>query len=261
MPDRGAAELIQIILDRPGLCHVLESETFDRDDITSHLDVSRSTTHRLVRKLSTNGVIERTNSEYRLTEFGTILTAEVEQTIQRIEIALDVNPLLEAVTQLDVDVDISLFQKATVITKEGNDSSEIESYLVRLVEDATVVRNASETIISHRYLSTLFDRMNEGATVDVISTEDAIEFISTTHPEPSSLYTDATDGTIYLQNEIPLTVILADDRACLGISNETLPQLDMLVSVDEPEAVEWVESVYESIRTTATPYTPDSIDA
>lgn len=251
-------ELIRLIIDRPGLFDVFEADSFDRNDIKTRLGVSRSTTHRLVRKLSDSGVIDRTNGEYRVTELGSIVIAEVRRSVQSIDTALTLNPLLQAANDNGVDIELELFTDATVIQDEGGDSSRIETHLIDCIEDADEIRNASETIISHRYIATLLERMNDGATLEFVSTKDAIDFVSTAHPAAREYCHNEESPRIFRNDEVAITVIIAGDRACLGVSNPTVPHLDLLVSTTNPQSVDWAESIYESIRSEATPYRPDT---
>lgn len=254
MTNEGACEVLRFILNRPELMEVLRSGTFDRHDIESGLDVSRSTAHRVVHTLRDQGMIHRREGTYVTTPFGDLVIDEANRSTSRLEMARRLQPLLRSTKAQGFEPELEAFTDAHIVCPSDSDQ-EIEALFVELVEDADVVQSLTKSVIGHRFLGTVFDRILSDSRVDVVTTADMLEFVLSTHPAAADLPEDPENVDLSIVDGVPLHVTIADDdRACIGVYNDGDLRFDRVIETSNPAAITWAQDVLDACKNNARPY-------
>lgn len=252
MVDWGAQDVLQSVLDRPALVELLRNGAFDRHDIERTLDVSRSTAHRVVHELRDYELIDRTDGGYEATPLGDVVVEESQRCRTVVDTALNMHPLLEVVESNGRPLPIEAFLDAEIVEDDRN-SPEIEERLVELVTTADSIRCASKTVVSHRFLAAIFERTRGDATVDIVTTEDVIEFVRTTHPAMSEFSDVSNSISVSIAESIPFFLAITDECAYIGVYNREPLRIDVLIQVEDDTAISWAETCFEAFKADSIP--------
>jgi predicted transcriptional regulator len=148
MTDVG--ELLPVVARREGLLAVLYESPQAKCDLVRSLDVSRSTIDRAVRRLESEGLVERRASGYGLTLVGRLVYEEYRTFTERTTGLLDASPVLEALPA-DTPLDPAAFFGANVTAAERATPYRPGDRHLELMEEAEGARLLS-TAVGPRYV-------------------------------------------------------------------------------------------------------------
>lgn len=135
-------------------------------DLTDHLDVSRSTAHRIARQLEDEGLVERSNGDLALTAFGHAAADEVRGFQRNVEAARRLQPVLAVFRDLEFEFPLEAFADATVTESEPDDPYRAVNRFMELVADTGTLRGVDPVAINPVHLDDLHQDIVDGMETD-----------------------------------------------------------------------------------------------
>lgn len=250
-PHEGGHDLLIDLLRRSPLLEELQEDEFERRELQDRLGVSRATSHRHTRLLSDLGVIEKVNGEFRLTESGRLLADAIVRFKREASSALQLAPVLEAVRNTPVAIDVDAFAGATVTSTEHGDPYSAVARFVALVRETETLHGLDMDAIAPLYIDEIQQRIVDGMETENIglpeSTNDALDG----YPEKCMEACASGYLTVQLHDDLPFGLAIFDDRVGIGVCERDTRQLSVFVDTDSPAVREWAEAVYEAYKTEA----------
>lgn len=249
--------LIELLRQDPVLEALRAEGAMDRQDLESHLDVSRSTVHRFTRSLRDSGLIKRVNNEFVLTPFGETSAEAIAAFGSTIETARELAPILESAVAHDIRVDLEAFEEATVTTAAPGDPYRPVKRFMSLLEATDTLRGLDPASINPMHVDELAERIVEGMETEAVYPTAVAEGFLTSYPERSQAALESGNLTLLVHDDLPFGLTLCDDRVGVGVYDDDTGLLRTYADTDAPAAREWAEAVYADYRAEATPATDD----
>ena len=239
-------EVMIDLLRRSPLLEELQGGEYDRRELQDRLEISRATSHRHTKLLSELGVIERVNGQFRLTKSGILLAEACSKFKQEANSALQLAPVLDAVTEAPVPIENAAFADATVTgTEHGDSQTPLIRFIALLRETDTLYALDLDLIVPAR-LDEIKERMVNGMETELIGLLNVAKDIIENHPENCIEAWTSGYLTIKLVDELPFALTIFDDRVGIGVSEPGTRNLRMFVDTDAPAVREWAWKVYEA---------------
>lgn len=251
MTGPGAWDVLTYVHDRPCLLGLLREGAFDRHDVEAELDVSRFTAHRVLHTLRDFDVITKRNGGYEVTPLGEVVVEEAVVAQERVNTAQKLGVLLELAESHDNPIDVDAFTDSTV-RHRADEQTDLETRMTESISDASEIRCAGKTIVGHRFLAAVIERIGD-ADVEIVVTEDVVEFVSSTHPALSTICSTISDADLAITDTVPFHVLVVDDQACIGVYDETALRINRLIETDDETAIDWANRYFESFMETGSP--------
>ncbi|WP_265111206.1 helix-turn-helix transcriptional regulator [Halosolutus halophilus] len=233
------------LLRRSPLLEELQGDGFDRRELQDRLDVSRATIHRHTRLLEELGVIEKVNGEFRLTPSGLLLAEAVVSFKREVSSALQLAPVLEAIGDAPIDIDIHAFAGARVTSAVRGDPYSPVVRFVALVRETESLRGFDIDVIAPVYLDEIQREIVEGMETETIALPEVAKDTIDGYPEKCIEACASGYLTVQLHDELPFGLAIFDDRVGIGVSEPDTRQLSVFADTDSPAVREWAETVYE----------------
>lgn len=251
----GPDDILRAAIERRPLFRELRDEGVTRAEVQTSLNVSRSTAHRIINRFESMELVEHENGRYKLTPLGRVVAAETERATSTVAVANRLTPLLETFEDTDEQVELDVFEDASVTTPEPADPYQPMRQLLSLVEDASRIHELSPTAPEPAYQSTLFDRARDGLQAAIIYPATVVDHLRR-QAETDLQVTIENQGFDLRVGTIPgFRLILADEQVYLGGYNDRSTQLRIVAGTDRPAAVDWATRVFRTRWENATPYT------
>ena len=245
--------LVELVRRAPVLAALQEAESMDRRELEAHLDVSKSTVHRLTRSLRERGLIEREAGAFVLTPLGAVCATEVTAFAATIEAVWDLAPVVAAAHANDIAFDVRAFADATVTTAApGNPYRPVERFMT-LVGSTDELRGLDPATINPLHIDALYERIVEGMATEVVFPPSVVEGLLDANPERAERVFASGNFSILVHDDLPFGLTLCAERVGVGIYDEDTGLLRTYADTDAPAAREWAEDLYASYRTAATP--------
>jgi len=252
------ADLVPVVARRERLLAALHESPQAKCDLVRSLEVSRSTVDRAVRRLESEGLVERRESGYGLTLLGRLVFEEYRTFTERATGLLDASPGLEALPA-DTTLDPAALVDANVTVAERTMPYRPGDRHLELMEEATHVRLLS-TAVGPRYVNAVRDAVVErGARVLLGVTTAVAERLVTRHA--AALDDALATGEFELRElaDVPPFSLGMFDRpsgTSFGalVYDEDAPRV--YVDNDTTAAIEYGERCFERYWTAAEPITP-----
>lgn len=197
---RGSpADLLPMLARREQLLAVLQDEARTKSDLSSVLDISRSTVDRSVRELETQGVIERRDGGFGLSLCGRLLFEEFRQFRERSD---DIAAADDLLTVLGPETDID----------------------AAMLADAEVV--AADRTTPYRPAERFLDRICEANAVDILSTAIGPKYVDVVHEQVVDEGLEYTVGATATVVERLVSEYASELREALSTDRMTLRELD-----------------------------------
>lgn len=223
----------------------------DRRALERELDVSKTTGYRLTRFLEDNGLIERSQGGYALTDQGEDIRDAVAASRRTVQAALRLGPVLERVRDRSPDIDLEAFADATVTTARRGDPHSPVSRCIELVEATETLRGVYVGTIIPLYISDIGQRIVDG--METVNVGSPVRIAEVLAEAPAKCHEVCASGhlTIYLHDDLSFGLVILDDRVGIGIPGTDTARLQIFVDTDSPEAREWAETVFDSYKSEA----------
>ena len=248
--------LIELVRRAPVFA-ALRERPMDRRDLQEHLGVSRPTVHRLTRALVDRGLIKRVDGEFTLTAFGEAVTAAVTSFEQSVDTAQEIAPLLRVAKNQDLDLTVegSAFADATVTNaKPGGPYRPVHRFMT-VLEDTERLRGLDPASINPLYLDEIYTQIVDGMETDVVFPPEVVEELLESAPDRAAGALESGNLTLRTHNDLPLKVMLSDERIGVGIYDPKTGILRTYIDTDDSPARKWAETVYSIYREEATKVT------
>lgn len=248
-----AAEVLKAAIDRRELLRELQASGSTRADIQAALDVSPSTTHRVVKRFESFGVIHSEDGRYELTPYGRVVAAEAENARRAVRVASRLSPLLESFERADEHVELHVLADADVTTPEPGDPYRPMRRLLSLVENATRIREFTPTVPEPSYLRTLCDRVQSGVRAAVLYPASTVDRLRRENEAVLERALADENFELRVGDHPEFQLAVADDYVYLGGYNDDASRLQLVVDTDNPAAVEWATGCFQDRWDAATP--------
>jgi predicted transcriptional regulator len=245
--------LVELVRRAPVLTALQEAESMDRRDLEAHLDVSKSTVHRLTRSLRERGLIEREAGAFVLTPLGAVCAGEVAAFTATIETAWELAPVVTAAETHDIALDVRAFADATVTTAApGNPYRPVERFMT-LVGETDELRGLDPATINPLHIDALYERIVDGMVTEVVFPPSVVEGLLGANPDRAERAFASGNLTILVHDDLPFGLTLCAERVGVGVYDDDTGLLRTYADTDAPAAREWAEAVYANHRAAATP--------
>ena len=245
--------LVELIRRAPVLAALQASGPMDRRDLEAHLDVSKSTVHRLTRSLREHGLVERETGAFVLTPLGRTCAREVASFTATVETAWELAPVLAAADAHDVAFEAAAFADATVTTAApGNPYRPVERFM-SLVDATDELRGLDPAIINPLHIDALHERIVGGMTTEVVFPTSVVAELLETNPERAERTFASGNFSILVHDDLPFGLTLCAERVGVGSYDDDTGLLRTYADTDAPAAREWAEAVYDDYRDAAIP--------
>lgn len=244
-------DLLIDLLRRSMLLEVLRDERLDRAELQDRLDVSRATCHRHTRLLEELGTIEREDGRFGLTPSGELVVSTSVRFKRETATALHLAPVLEAVADAPVEVDVEAFADATVTSAEHGDPYSPVARFVALVAETETLRGFDVDVIAPVYMDEIQGRIVDGMRTETVVLPEVAENTLEGYPEKCMEACASGHLTVRLRDDLPFGVAILDDRVGIGVPERDSRQLRVFVDTDSPDVRAWAEALYETYESEA----------
>lgn len=247
-------DIFETPVTRKSALAVLASGPQHRRELQEELEISKATCHRIIRSFDDQGLLQRTENGYELSELGRIVSEQVSQFEATVRTAHEMEPLLDGIAASAVDFDIELFTDANIVLAQANDPYPPVERFIELFRESDTLRNLGPTPVPPTMANEVFDLMfNEAKKVDVIKPYSVIAKYITEYEDYMRKAAGGGYGGLRIQNDLSFGLSLYDNH--IGLRGYDLDTGTVLVFVDtdDPEAVAWGEDVFEYYREQSTP--------
>lgn len=249
-------EILKTAVERREVLSLL-SEPHHRQEIQERLDISKTTCHRIVRTLDDNGLLDRTDRGYELTQKGVLLEAYVDEYYRGVRATFELEPLITSFDDASVEFQIDPFVDARITRPEPNDPT------VTLSREFEIFQNSDyfTVVDSNQYVPDLYLEqvieigIKQGMEAEHIAPISVIEKRLSAFPEVHKEHTDLAATMKYRVCPSPgppfgLTLYDNEHVVLRAYDHETGSPV-LLVDTEEPDAVVWAEDVIDHYRAKA----------
>lgn len=221
-------EIVDVLRRRLEIVECLTDEARDKRSLDEELDIARSTLDRAVRELEAIELVAYVNGKYTLTPVGERLALTFFAFLERIELAMELEPFLQWAPVDEFDLDLRLLADAEVVdSEEGNPHAMIDRHVQRL-EQMERTRAMLPIVGLHAH-ETAHERIVEhGAEVELI-VEPCVAEVMFTDPSFAELTEEmVATGRLDLhvsEEPIPYFVGVIDDETVqIGVDEDGEPR-------------------------------------
>lgn len=241
----GRGELIVLLVRRHEMLRTMAKAPRTKDELSTALDLSRSTIDRSIRELETQYLVEPNPNGYMTTVAGQLALEEYDRLDSRLS---NFDRFARALSVLppDAPVDASLLANSEVtLADPTNPHQPIDAYAA-VLERATHVRTMVPAVIpqlvdaSHRRI------VEEELTAQVVLSEAVLERLIAAYTERFQGALDT--GRLSVRQTEELTYGLSIVEARMGLSVNVLTYTETgahaLIRSIDPAAIQWAEVVF-----------------
>jgi predicted transcriptional regulator len=249
MSDGRNSEIVVTAVKRANTLHALTGRSLTRSELQDEIEVSRTTTHRIVRELSDKSLIRRVGGTYELTPLGRIVAKKVEHLQDTVSVAEQLSALLPSLVRTDMNVE--LLADATITVQESNDPYRPVRRFISLLRDSETLCGFDTTTIAPMYVDEIRDSILDGMQTEVIYLPQVIDQILGDHRDATEKAIGSGQLELFVHDELPFGLAIFDDRVGVGGYDET-GILRVFADTDSAEVRSWAESLYAEYRAEST---------
>lgn len=255
-------EVVETLLDRREFLDRLLEDPTDKRSLVDATSASRSTVTRAVRDLESVGLIERLNGDYRVTPFGRLLAGEVDALLDTVSFAWASRDVLAQLPVEELGFDLSRLADARITEPTTANPTAPMQRVVELKRGASRVRSLASGR-SPGAVDAHVDALEHGDhEFESVCSLELVEWLASDPEQREKLeallgHDSATVAVC--EDDIPLPLGIADDRAFFGVESEEGAPIALVESTDD-RVFEWAVDTYDRFRRNATELTPDRVD-
>jgi len=250
---------------RVGVLEALRDGPTDRRELCAATGASSSTVGRVLAAFEERRWLVRDGPTYDLTTLGEY----VADRFLTLRTAMEIEEKLRDVWQwLPVEMpgfSVDLFADAVVSYPGPGYPYEPVERLSHLIESTSSMRGFDNIVYKSSNLETACEAVLEGMTFEYVFTPEALEGTFAWNPNRIVEVAACENATILVHDHLPdgdrCGLGIVDDRAGICCHDAETGALVAIVDTDAPEAREWATSVFEAIRTEATPVDPTAFES
>ncbi len=241
------AQLVDLLRYGP-LLDALDEDSLDRRAIEDHLGISRSTSHRFTRALADSGLIRKSAGRYSLTGRGESIRETICTFENNSRTALDLAPILEALSDTYPGFDIERFSDATVTSAEHGDPYSPMTRFISLLNETETLRGLDTFSIAPGYMEEYQQHILDGMQTEVIDVPEASADVMENYPELCVEVCVSDNFELRLHNDLPFGLVILDDVVGVGVRRDSDRTVRTFVDTDAPDVWAWADGLYESYK-------------
>ncbi|MFC3956842.1 helix-turn-helix transcriptional regulator [Halovivax cerinus] len=246
--DEADARLAVEAIKRADALAVLADGAVTRSELMDALGVSRTTVHRLVRDLEASEFVVDDGGTYVLTGLGRTVQQATATYRETVAASRHLEPLLTALEDCDVDLDVTAFADARVTVPHSRDPYAPVHRFSELLGDTDSLRGFDTTSIAPTYADALRDQLDDGLSIELIYEPVVLELLVDQYADLAAVAFDQESIAVHVHEAIPFGLALFDDHVGVGAYDEETGQLLVFVDSDDPDAIAWGETLFEQFR-------------
>lgn len=223
-----------------------------RHELETRLDISKSTAHRNTKSLAERGLLEKSDGDFVLTEFGRAVADVVAAYEKEMDTTVRLAPVLEAVSGTDPPCPIKDFADATVTSADRGDPFGPLARFVSLVAETDSLRMFDSYAIAPTYIDEIHGRVRNGMRTEVIERPDIAEDVMEHYPAKCVQLCASEHLSMKIREDLPFGLVILDDRIGLGVRDGETGAPMAFVDTDSTEAREWAETTFDAYWSEAT---------
>lgn len=239
-------EFLLEVVKRAPMLAALREESLSPRDLRERLDVSKSTAHRNATSLAERGLLQKSDGEYTLTEFGRRVADVVSTFEADMETTVRLAPIFDALSGTVPPCPIDAFADATVTPTDQGDPFGPLARFVSLISETDSVCMADSYAIAPAYIEEVQGRILDGLEAKVIERPEVAEDIMENYPKRCVRLCGSEFFTLKLLDDLPFGLVILDHRIGIGVRDPRTGTPRALVDTDAKEAREWAETVFDS---------------
>lgn len=223
-----------------------------RTTIAERADCSRSTAYRATSELEEQGLLERTDSGYRLTGAGGAMLDHVREFTRNHEGTAQVLPLFEYVDDREFVRRVHLFTNAELVTQDASSSYQIENRVKEII-DGTQEQMVGITngLGSPALADAMIERIRAGVHVDWILPTEMYDQFNAEYGKLSAHAAEDDQTAVSVREEIPIDLALYDETLVVIGFDHDRGVLGAVAITDDRSAVQWAEERFDECRSMA----------
>lgn len=252
---------VEVLHRRIGILTCLLEEPKDKRTLVEELDIPRSTLDRAIRELESIDIVFYDDGKYTVTPIGERLGYDFVAFLERIEVAIELEPFLQLVPVDEFTLDLQVLADAElVVPADKNPYAMINRHVQRLGE-AEQVRAMLPVVGLHGH-QVAHERVVENGAEDELIVEPDVADVLISDPQfaeltKEMLATGRFDLLIY-DGPIPYFVGTFDNETVqIGVDEDGEPRA--LVETERKEVHEWAHHIIMDYKQQATPITQTAL--
>lgn len=252
-------DVLTTAIERHSVLAAIADEPHHRKELQEELDLSKTTCHRIIRNFDNMGLLRRTERGYTLTELGTTVYTQVDEFESAVKTAYRLRPLAEMFEAAGVDFEFDLFRNARVTSPEPGDPYPFIDRTLELFRESDTIRVIDcNPLVPPVYVERMLEiALQTGMQGEFIVTEKIALGNMEQFPELQRKVaeSDETSGEYRVHDDIPFGMALYDDHLDVRVYDEETGTPTLYADTDDPDALDWAESVYEEYYEESEPAT------
>lgn len=239
--------------NRVAVLERLREGPYTRNELAEGTSFSRVTLGRILEDLEARNWIARDVTAYEITTLGAWVTEEFTGLVEHMEAERTLREAVRWLPTERIGFDPGAFTDATVTTPEPGHSHRPVNRFAELVGSASTARGFGVSTLAAASADALFRRARAGMDAEIIYPSTVAAAILDTDPDAADAAVETGNLAVLVHENPPCGLYVFDDRVVLGGYDET-GVLRTVIDSGTPEAVEWGETVYRSVRRDARPF-------
>ena len=234
---------------------VVARRPMTRSGLQDATGASPSTVSRTLREFEARHWVRREGNQYEATELGAFVASGMRDLLDRLETE---RKLRDVWTWLPTEVDgfsIEMAVDAVVTRAVAGDPYRPINRFVSLLQETDRFRFVGPDLALLEPCRDEFRRrILDGLHAEIIDPPRVARYVLSTYPEHCTPSLESGNLTILLHDDLPTYgVSLFDRRIGISCYNPTTGTVQAFIDTDSPDAREWGEAMYASVREEAWP--------
>lgn len=241
-------ELVHTLTRRRTILAALDDRPRHKRDLTEELHVARSTIDRALRKLETEGLVERGDDGFSLTTYGEIAFDVYADFTTRLDALWDARDVVDALPSSQFAEPVFLRNASVTRASVSAPDRPVRAF-VDLVSAATHARGFSPTAYG-AYVDVFETRVvDAGMTAELAFSDEALEELTTTHKGAIQRAAETGRVDVHRIEPLPPTGLIVltreDGSQVVAMGVHDGKGLTAVVKNDAPAAVEWAQELVD----------------
>jgi predicted transcriptional regulator len=228
--------------------------TADRElrELSDDLDIPRTTLSENLSSLKERGWVCEQSGTYRATTLGRTVVHALDEMEETLQTAHALEPFFEHVPNTTDDIDVSTLSDATITVADPSEPYGPTQRMQSLVSGPASFRGFSPVIYPSLGQEFHEEMRDEGLEIEIIFERDVFESVQ---EEFDSFTPDfSTSDVLHIglhDGSFAYGLGIVDDQIIIGATADS-GFIEVIVECDNPRALEWAESVYQTYKEDAT---------